>query len=105
MNLTPGAGRGGLEGAPAREFRTSKKSRAKGDRAAFGISVAGDDSGRDGAYFNITNNPRWLSVSLDWPEPSCVSVNTRTFPSGLAKPEIVVLFEPTMVTPPVAVTL
>src|SRR5439155_414737 len=40
-------------------------------------------------YFNNTNNPRWLSMSLFWPEPSCVSVNTRNLPSGLAKPETV----------------
>ena len=81
-----------------------KKSRAKAIARLFALPAAGDDSGRDGAYFNITNNPRWLSMSLFWPEPSCVSVNTRTLPSGLAKPEIVP-FEPAMVTPPVAVTL
>src|SRR5436309_14621224 len=81
--------------------RASKKSRANAIARLF--PAAGDNSGRDGAYFNITNNPRWLSLSPAWPEASCVSVHTRTLPAGLAKPEIVAL-APTMVTAPVAVT-
>src|SRR5207245_3170074 len=96
------APRGVLDGDAYAALR--KQAARMRSRGLLQFPSAGDNSGGDGAYFNITNNPRWLSVSLFWPEPSCVSVNTRTLPSGLAKPEIG-FFEPTMVTPPVAVTL
>src|SRR5438552_3320256 len=86
MNLTPGAGRRGLEGAPAREFRTSKKSRAKGDRAAFGISVAGDASGRDGAV-QVHDAALALQTARAGPETELVGDEAvRSVQAGIGHP-------------------
>src|SRR5207244_4517075 len=64
------APRGVLDGDAYAALR--KQAARMRSRGLLQLPSAGDNSGGDGAYFTITNNPRWLSVSLFWPEPSCL---------------------------------